>query len=119
MNLAKSADWPQPASWTEICPLEDILPDMGVAALVDGQQVAVFRVGETDQVYALGNHDPFSNADVLSRGILGDIAGTLVVASPVYKQHFALSTGCCVEDDAVSVPVYAVRIVDGVIQVGL
>jgi nitrite reductase (NADH) small subunit len=49
---------------------------------------------------------------VLSRGIVGDINGELVVASPVYKQHFSLLTGRCLEDASVSVVVYAAR-VDG------
>ncbi|HEV2429913.1 MAG TPA: nitrite reductase small subunit NirD, partial [Burkholderiales bacterium] len=76
-----------------ICRVEDIVPDTGVCALVGGEQVAVFRV--EDQVYAVGNHDPFSGANVLSRGIVGDLKGELVVASPVYKQHFSLVTGRC------------------------
>ena len=91
-----------------VCGLEDIVPDTGVCALVGGEQVAVFRIGE--KVYAIGNRDPFSGASVLSRGIVGDLGGELVVASPVYKQHFSLLTGRCIEDASVSVPVYrAVR----------
>jgi len=93
-----------------ICRLDDIVPDTGVAALVGAEQVAVFRVGE--EVYAIGNRDPFSGANVLSRGIVGDIGGELVVASPVYKQHFSLVTGRCIEDASVSVPVYR-ALVDG------
>jgi nitrite reductase (NADH) small subunit len=46
----------------------------------------------------------------LSRGILGDIDGRLVVASPLYKHHFDLATRACVEDDAVRIPVYAARL---------
>ena len=52
--------------WIEVCALEDIVPDTGVCALVNGAQVAVFRV-DGDRVYAIGNHDPFSRANVLSR----------------------------------------------------
>ena len=51
----------------------------------------------------MGNLDPFSRANVLSRGIVGDLKGELVVASPVYKQHFSLRTGQCVEDPDVRV----------------
>jgi NAD(P)H-dependent nitrite reductase small subunit len=97
--------------WIAVCRLDDIVPNTGVCALVGARQVAVFRL-EDDSVYALDNRDPFSRANVLSRGIVGDIKGELVVASPVYKQHFSLATGQCIEDAAVSVPVYAVR-VDG------
>ena len=88
----------------KVCRLDDILPDAGVCALVSGEQVAVFRVGE--RVFAIGNRDPFSGANVLSRGIVGDLNGELVVASPVYKQHFSLLDGRCIEDASVSVPIY-------------
>jgi nitrite reductase (NADH) small subunit len=94
----------------KICRLEDIVPDTGVAALVGGEQVAVFRVDQN--IYAIGNRDPFSGANVLSRGIVGDLNGELVVASPLYKQHFSLLSGRCIEDASVSVPVYQAR-VDG------
>ncbi len=77
--------------WAAVCKLDDIVPNTGVCALVGGHQVAVFRLD--DRVYALSNHDPFSRANVLSRGIVGDIKGELVVASPVYKQHFSLASG--------------------------
>ena len=95
-----------------VCPLEDIVPNTGVAALVDGEQVAVFRLDD-DSVHAVGNRDPFSRANVLSRGIVGDLKGELVVASPVYKQHFNLRTGRCVEDASARIPVYAARVEDG------
>ncbi|MBV9190623.1 MAG: nitrite reductase small subunit NirD [Betaproteobacteria bacterium] len=91
-----------------VCRLDDIVPGTGVCALVGGEQVAVFRVDE--RVHAIANLDPFSNASVLSRGIVGDLKGELVVASPVYKQHFSLVSGRCVEDAAVRVPVYAARV---------
>ncbi len=94
-----------------ICRLEDIVPNCGVCALVEGRQVAVFRLDD-DRIFAVGNRDPFSGANVLSRGIVGDINGELVVASPVYKQHFSLVSGRCIEDASVSVPVYR-ALVDG------
>ncbi len=99
----------------KVCRLEDIVPETGVAALVGGEQVAVFRVGQ--DVYAIGNRDPFSRANVLSRGIVGDLKGELVVASPVYKQHFSLATGRCLEDDSVAVPVYPARVEEGFVLV--
>jgi nitrite reductase (NADH) large subunit len=83
--------------------------------LVEGEQVAIFRIGSglsDDRVFALGNTDPFSGANVLSRGIVGDLKGELVVASPVYKQHFSLVTGRCIEDETVCVPVYRVLVED-------
>jgi nitrite reductase (NADH) small subunit len=97
--------------WTAICALDDIVPGTGVCALVGGRQIAIFRLDD-DSLYATQNYDPFSGANVLSRGIVGDIKGEVVVASPVYKQHFSLSTGRCIEDAEVSIAVFPVRLDD-------
>jgi nitrite reductase (NADH) small subunit len=105
--------------WVEVCVLEDILPDTGVCALIEGRQVAVFRLGGSDEVFAIDNYDPNSGANVLSRGIVGDLGGQLVVASPVYKQHFNLATGVCLEDPTASVRAYPARVVDGRVWVGI
>jgi NAD(P)H-dependent nitrite reductase small subunit len=94
-----------------VCDLEDIIPDSGVCVDLDGKQIAVFRVDEW--VYALDNRDPASGVNVLSRGIVGDIGGDLVVASPIYKQHFCLATGRCLEEADFSVITYSVRLVEG------
>jgi nitrite reductase (NADH) small subunit len=104
-------------SWQAVCELEDIVPNTGVCALVGGEQVAVVRVGEGGDVYALGNFDPFSKAFVLARGIVGDKAGVAKIASPIYKQSFDLRTGVCLDDPKVSVPVWRVRVRDGRVEV--
>ncbi len=104
-------------NWTRVCALEEIVPDTGVCALVGMHQVAVFRLG-ADQVFAIGNHDPFSRANVLSRGIVGDRAGRPKVASPIFKQSFDLASGECMDDPSVSVPAYQVRVCDGIVEVG-
>jgi NAD(P)H-dependent nitrite reductase small subunit len=107
---------PARGDWVAVCRLDDIVPNTGVCALVGGQQVAVFRLDD-DSVYALSNHDPFSRANVLSRGIVGDLKGELVVASPVYKQHFSLASGQCLEDPQVRVLVFAARLENGTVWV--
>ena len=94
--------------WVVVCRLDDIVPNTGVCAMVNGRQVAIFRLDD-DSLYAIGNRDPYSRANVLSRGIVGDVKGEIVVASPVYKQHFSLVTGRCIAEPSVSVPVYGVR----------
>ena len=99
-----------------VCRLEEIVPNVGVCALVGGEQVAVFRLDD-DSVYAVANFDPFSRANVLSRGIVGDLKGELVVASPIYKQHFSLVSGRCIEDGAVRIPVYGARVEAGFVVV--
>ncbi len=97
------------SQWAKVCRLHDIVPNTGVCALVGGRQIAVFRLDD-DTVYAIDNHDPFSRANVLSRGIVGDLKGEVVVASPVYKQHFSLASGQCQEDPGVRLAVFPARI---------
>jgi nitrite reductase (NADH) small subunit len=104
--------------WVAICRLAEIVPDTGVCALIEGVQVAVFRVGsDPGRVYALGNRDPFSGAQVMARGLVGDRGGVLKVASPLYKQSFALETGACLDDSSKALPVYRCRVRDGLIEV--
>ena len=101
------------SQWQPVCTLADLVENAGVCALVNGEQVAIFYLpGESRPVYAIGNWDPIGKANVLSRGIVGDVKGELVVASPLYKQHFSLVTGKCLEDEGASVPVYEV-VLDG------
>jgi nitrite reductase (NADH) small subunit len=103
--------------WFDVCHVGALTPDRGVCALIAGQQVAVFRLSATDEVVALSNRDPFSGAQVLSRGIIGDRNGIPKLASPVYKQSFDLQTGICLDDPSVSVPVFPVRLDGGRVQV--
>ena len=101
-----------------ICPYARLPVDRGVAALVDDEQVAVFRTAAGD-LHAVSNHDPFSGAMVLSRGIVGSRGTRPTVASPVYKQVFDLETGECLDDPAVRLPVHVVRVRDGIVEVAL
>ena len=100
--------------WQTICESNDVTPMIGVRALFNGEQVAVFRVN--DALYAINAVDPFTDAAVLSRGIVGDLNGNIVVASPIYKQHFDLQTGQCLEDETVSVKTYKIRESNGSVE---
>lgn len=107
---------PAPAGWVTLCRLDELLPQRGVAALVGGAQIAVFRLWN-DTVLAVGNRDPFSHSNVISRGIVGTRGEAAVVASPMYKQVFDLHTGICLDSPEASLPVYPVRVIDGVVYV--
>lgn len=100
----------------KICPVADLPVNLGVGALVKGQQVALFKLNSGD-IYAIGNFDPFSEANVLSRGLVGDLKGHKVVASPIYKHHYNLQTGECLEDSSVKVPAYNVVVQDDVLYI--
>ena len=95
--------------YQKICSLNDLIPELGVSALINGEQVAIFRLKD-NRVYAIANYDPFSQANVLSRGLTCNLQGKTCVASPIYKQHFDLLTGQCLEDDTVSIKIYPVKI---------
>lgn len=96
-------------TWTAVCAANDILPDTGVCALVEGRHVAIFRLG-AERFFAIDNVDPKSGASVLSRGLVGNLGERLVVASPLYKNHFDLATGECLEAPEHSVRAHAVRV---------
>jgi nitrite reductase (NADH) small subunit len=96
------------ARWLDICGYADLTPERGVCALVEGVQVAVFRTFD-GALHALANLDPFSGAQVISRGILGSRGGAPTVASPMYKQVFDLRTGICLDDPGVALPAFPVR----------
>lgn len=104
--------------WVDVCNLDDITPNTGVGALIAGQSVALFRVGSEKRIYALSNKDPFSQANVMARGIIGDLQGERVIASPIYKQHFSLATGRCLEDKDQKLLVFPTKIENGRVWVG-
>ena len=104
--------------WTAVCAADDILPNTGVCALVEGRHVAVFRIGD-DQFHAIDNVDPQSGASVLSRGLIGSLGDRVVVASPLYKNHFDLRNGECLEAPQNSVRAHAVRVDGGRVLVAL
>jgi len=105
----------------KICSTADLVKNSGVCALLESggqeQQVALFYVPDTEQkVFAISNWDPLGNANVMSRGIVGSIGEELVVASPLYKQHFSLTTGKCLEEDA-SVKTFDVSLEDDTVYI--
>jgi len=105
-------------NYVPICAVEDILPDTGVAARVAGRHVAVFRIGR-ERFHAIDNIDPRSGASVLARGLVGNLGERLVVASPLYKNHFDLCTGECLEAPEQSVRAHAVQVRDGRVFIAL
>ena len=102
--------------WVPVCPFDALVPERGVAALVGGHQVAVFRTFD-GMLHALDNQDPSSGANVLARGIVGTRGDVPTVASPIFKHVFDLRTGACLNDPGFSVAAYPVRCVAGVVQV--
>lgn len=101
------------ASWQRVCSRRDLVANSGVVVWFAGAQVALFYLPEGpdgEQIHAIHNRDPQSGANVIGRGMLGHLQGALVVASPLYKQHFRLQDGSCVEQSDVALEVWAARI---------
>ena len=99
----------------KICNIDDLVPNSGVCALLnedtEQEQVAIFYLPDTEEkVFAINNWDPIGQANILSRGIVCSIGEELTVASPLYKQHFSLTTGKCLEEDDASVKTYNIAI---------
>lgn len=112
------ASAPDRSGWIAVCRPDDILPGTGVCARVEGRHVAVFRLAD-DRYFAIDNVDPRSQASVLSRGLVGNLGDRLVVASPLYKNHFDLRSGACLEAPEQSVRAHQVRVEDGRVLVAL
>lgn len=110
------ADLPAPGAAVPVCRYDDLVPERGVAALVDGVQVAVFRLHD-GTVRAVSHHDPISGANVIARGLVGTRGSEPVVASPMYKQAFSLLDGRCLDEPEHRLAVFAVRVEAGTVLV--
>lgn len=104
------------SNWITVCSESDLTPSTGICALHEGEQVAIFFCGKNKEVYAVSNFDPIGEANVLSRGIMGSIGEDVVVASPLYKQHFNLKTGECLEEPEHTLKTYPIRLEGGEVQ---
>ncbi|VTR78444.1 nitrite reductase small subunit NirD [Cellulomonas hominis] len=104
-----------------VCRLDDLLPERGAGALLGEHRVALFRLAD-DRVVAVQQRDPYSGANVLSRGIVGDVAGVPTVTSPMYKQVWDVLTGACLDPvgkEPVDLRCYPVTVVDGDVLVAV
>jgi nitrite reductase (NADH) small subunit len=104
------------APWTPVTPLHELPVDRGVAALVGGAPVAIFRLAD-GTLAAIDHVEPFTGVPVLARGLVGSAGDVMFVSSPLHKQRFDLQTGRCLDDDSVSVRVWPIRSIDGMVYV--
>lgn len=105
------------SNWTPICEEAILVGDTGVCAKVGDEHVAIFKAAANGELYAFSNIDPFSQASVLSRGLIGEAGGELYVASPLLKQRFRLADGVCLDDESITLTTYQVRVTDGKIEI--
>lgn len=105
-------------SWHRLCPRASLQAERGVAALIDGVQVAVVATFD-GEVFAIGNIDPYTGSAVLSRGIVGTRGELATIASPLHKQVFSLATGICLDDPGTRVAAYPTRLRDEHVEIFL
>ncbi|MCP4988987.1 MAG: nitrite reductase small subunit NirD [Colwellia sp.] len=108
-------------AWRTICQTSDLVKDSGISALFESEdeQIAIFHIPNSEEkIYAVSNYDPIGKANVLYRGIVGCIGDEPVVSSPLYKQHFSLKTGKCLQEEQ-RISVYDIRIEDEEVQLYL
>ncbi|MEE2521675.1 nitrite reductase small subunit NirD [Pseudarthrobacter sp. J75] len=107
--------------WQRVCTVADLEPAWGEAALVEGRQVALFRMvsGGSEDVYAVDQRCPATGAHVMARGILGSRGERPTIASPLHKEVYDLRTGECFSSPELRLATYPTRIVDGFIEIAV
>lgn len=105
--------------WVSICSADDVPADGGVAAMLDGKQIAIFHFRRLGKWYATSNACPHWNENVLARGLLGQSAGEAKVVCPLHKRSYSLQTGACLSGDVGPIETYPIRVQAGVVQVGV
>lgn len=101
-------------SWVQVCRIDDLEECWGEAALVGHEQIALFRL-PGDQLHAVGNIDPRTQAAVIARGIVGSRGAAPTIASPLHKEVYDLATGASLMGGT-GLRTYPVRCVDGVVE---
>ena len=105
-------------TWLPVCFFDELEPLWGEAALLQGEQIALFLLPD-GSVHAVSNRCPATGSQVMSRGIVGSKGARTTVASPLHKQVYDLTTGECLSAPEYSLRVYPVRVCAGVVQVAL
>lgn len=107
--------------WVPICQVREVPHERGVAALVQGVQIAIFRTHD-DAFFAVQQHDPFCGAMIISRSLVGTRNGRPCVTSPMYKQVFDLETGECLDagdQTPVALRTWPVRVLGHELSIGI
>jgi nitrite reductase/ring-hydroxylating ferredoxin subunit len=103
--------------WTAVGRYADLVPGRGMAAVVEGAQIAVFRTA-AGELYAVGNQDPISGAYVICDAATGARQGAPVITPPHCEHVYDLRSGTCLGDAAIALPTYPVRRYRGLVWVG-
>ena len=118
-------DQPETNEWCRICAVAQVPFDRGVAALVDGVGVAVFRLSpmgqdDAEEWCAVAHEDPATGSPVMARGLVGSVGSGLIVvptiASPLHKERYNLRSGHCLDNRELKLDVHDIRLIDGFVE---
>lgn len=109
-------------AWVGVCGVADLCDDRGVAVLVGGQSVALFRLAATATspvaLHAVDHVDPATGVPVIARGLVGSAGDRAYVASPLHKQRYDLASGECLDDPDLALRCWPVRVNGDRVEVG-
>lgn len=106
-------------TWYEACKTIHIPENGGACVLLNGRQIAVFNFTRRGEWYATDNECPHRQQMALSRGMIGSQGDEPKVACPFHKKTFSLQTGACLNDEGYEINTFPVRVVDGIVYIGL
>lgn len=99
--------------WVQVGTVEDFPIDGGSTIKYGKVQIAVYNFTSKGEWYATQNMCPHRKAFVLSRGMIGDVAGTPKVACPLHKKTFSLEDGKSLQGEDYSIRTFPVKVEDG------
>lgn len=99
--------------WVKVGRVGDFPKDGGSTVKYGKVQIAVFNFTSRGEWFASQNMCPHRREFVLSRGIIGDQAGTPKVACPLHKKTFSLETGACLSGDDYAIRTFPVKVEEG------
>jgi nitrite reductase (NADH) small subunit len=97
-------------TWIKVCSVTDVPENGGTCVKVEDKQIAIFNFTRTGKWYATDNMCPHKQQMILSRGMIGDMAGEPKVACPFHKKTFSLETGKCLSGEDYCIENYAIKV---------
>ena len=105
--------------WVRITPVENIPLREGRSVTVEGQQLAVFNLG--DRFVAMENRCPHKGGP-LADWIVSATGEAITVTCPLHNRRIAVDSGCVVKpsgEEALCVRTFPVNVDNGIITVAV
>ena len=96
--------------WVNVGKVWNFPKDGGATIKYGKVQIAVYNFTSRGEWYASQNMCPHKKAFVLSRGVIGDVAGVPKIACPLHKKTFSLQSGESLQGEEYHIRTFPVRI---------